>query len=128
MAAFALRLFSSIFFCFSACRRLISSASMLGPNPPKFSILTFARRARRGREIGSVARGDVRDVAPAPLARARNVSIVVVVVVVVVVTIVVGSPTSPSVGTVTSRARVRGGVLSPDSRREFVVSPDSRRE
>ena len=126
MAAFALRLFSSIFFCFSACRRLISSASMLGPNPPKFSILTFARRARRGREIGSVARGDVRDVAPAPLARARNVSIVVVVV--VVVTIVVGSPTSPSVGTVTSRARVGGGVLSPDSRREFVVSPDSRRE
>jgi len=96
---------------------LISSASMLGPNPPKFSILTFARRARRGREIGVIARGDVRDVAPAPLAAVRNVSVVVVVVV-VVVTIVVESPKSPSVVTVTSRARGGGGVLSPDSRRE----------
>ena len=110
MAAFALRLFSSIFFCFSACRRLISSASMFGPNPPKFSILTFARRARRGREIGSVARGDVRDVAPAPLAALLNVSVVVVVVVVVVVTIVtkVAKVAKCRDGTVTSRARVGG--------------------
>ena len=109
MAAFALRLFSSIFFCFSACRRLISSASMLGPNPPKFSILTFARRARRGREIGSVARGDVRDVAPAPLAALLNVSVVVVVVVVVVTIVTkVAKVAKCRDGTVTSRARVGG--------------------
>ena len=112
MAAFALRLFSSIFFCFSACRRLISSASMFGPNPPKFSILTFARRARRGREIGVIARGDVRDVAPAPLAALLNVSVVVVVVVVVVTIVTkVAKVAKCRDGTVTSRARVGGVCL-----------------
>ena len=112
MAAFALRLFSSIFFCFSACRRLISSASMFGPNPPKFSILTFARRARRGREIGVIARGDVRDVAPAPLAALLNVSVVVVVVVVVVTIVTkVAKVAKCRDGTVTSRARGGGGCL-----------------
>ena len=112
MAAFALRLFSSIFFCFSACRRLISSASMFGPNPPKFSILTFARRARRGREIGVIARGDVRDVAPAPLAALLNVSVVVVVVVVVVTIVTIVTKVAKCRdGTVTSRARVGGVCL-----------------